>query len=502
MDDKILPRLAVAHGVITLEQALELTAEQEPKAQIDILLELFPITSGANAEDILRRVFEAYQSISDINDRWSALYKLTSHLRSEDEILIHNIRTQVQTLTTAVDAKQPSELMRFVARFSTKGTAQTADETMPCVVDLFSTFCQINRVYCLATLAKLLPDKDSGGLRDEALAIARTIKEGEIRASILASIAATLPEDERYPILVEALATIANEEDDECRSDLSIIIKGIPAEESALIQRAMQIVHTIQLAWVCQESIDELIDKTKGDDPVIVREILAKARSMSDQATRINISLSVMKYLDHIEQLILIRELRTVARSIDDLESKSNKLAEISTYLTGRERDELIFEAMKAAEAIDDETFKAQAYDHIVLALDSEDATLLDELLKRSRAFMRAHSRTRVFKSIAQSLPEPQQTTLYREAFELYCADVERQDGYETFFWNILSHISTDNQPLFDEVLEKALSYGVYFVDEVSFGSLLNRVSETYRQMILNTMLDKNYRRYHRNFPG
>jgi hypothetical protein len=191
-------------------------------------------------------------------------------------------------------------------------------------------------------------DKLTNAQRDEArntgVAAARTIKEEEVRADVLASLAPQLGGEQ----LGEALAAVRAIQNERFRAQvLAALAPQLGGEaKTEVLGEALAAVGAIQNDGDRAQMLARLAPQLSGEQ---LGEALAAARAIKHEGVRAGVLARLAPQLSG-EQL---DEALAAARAIEDEEVRADVLARLAEQLSGKLKVDVLVEALAAARAIE-----------------------------------------------------------------------------------------------------------------------------------------------------
>jgi hypothetical protein len=241
------------------------------------------------------------------------------------------------------------------------------------------------RWFRLLKIAQLLSSEEKPSLISEALRAARSIDEGDLRGSALSQLADQLPRDEQQRVLRDALN--ATRGTFEPSDTVSRIAQQLPVEEALTVARGIKdaggramalakIAHRLPVAeqpTVVVEALnaarsarafwraDALIEVAPllpMEQPSVLGEALSAAREIDDGAERAMALAQVTRQLSADEQPSVLDEALSAARGSGDWGPRESALRRIAPQLP-------VEEALTVAVAIDWSTARNEALTEI-----------------------------------------------------------------------------------------------------------------------------------------
>src|SRR5579883_959455 len=263
----LIPRLPEGELTQALKQA---QAIQNEGARAEVFSALAPRLDRG----LLAQALEAMQAIKDVVPRAKALSALAPRLPEEQRLPVLEVTLEA---------------------------ARVADDE--------------RRVKVLSALVPQL----SGGLLEAVLEIAQAIKDEERRVQVLNTLAPKLLEEQRLPVLTQALKTAQSIKDEECRA--RVLSALAPQLSEGLLEVALEAAQAIQNEECCVQVLSALA-------PRLPERLLAQALEAALDA----------------------------AQAIEDDRACAYVLTEFSPWLSQR----LLKRALEALPAIKDEGYRAE----------------------------------------------------------------------------------------------------------------------------------------------
>ncbi len=267
-------------------------------------------------------------------------------------------------------------------------------------------------------------------LRSEALTIARQAPDKRYMALALALLADGLADEERYPMLTEALEALTRRADPYTNEGpVAITVACIAARlPSDLLPKAVEVARSINSPEYRALALAALLANLPSDQqPTVLDEVLKAARDIYGRRERINSLVGLLPWIPSDYRLAVLAKALAAARVIGvtgrpDTRNRTKVLIALAPHLSIEQRLDVLPEALSLIREIENDD-RATALAALAPLLPSP---LWDEALEVARWIDSGSRRAQTLAVFAQSLPSDQRQPLLAEAL----AAVEAVSGY------------------------------------------------------------------------
>ncbi len=417
--------------------------------------------------------------LRDIWATWDRAEQLMDTLEDDDseragELIGRLFRyTLITTLLHSLSNNLPSELLvRLVSTDPKRWIPRWAIEQARRHADPYKT---------LADLAPHLPENERTPVLSEALKAAQAIGDAHLRVWALAELAPRLPEDQRTPVLSEALQaaqTISNE-----NLRVQALMELAPQLPEQLLSEALKAAQAISdedwRVWALVELVPRLPEDQRTS---VLSEALKAAQAISNEDLRVWALMELAPRLPEDQRTPVLSKALKAAQAISEENLRVRALAALAPQLP----EQLLSEALKAAQAISEEYLRVQALAALAPRLLEDQRTpVLSEALKAAQAISNEDLRVQALAALAPRLPEDQRTPVLSEALKAAQAISEENLRVEA-----LAALAPQlPEQLLSEALKAAQAISEEYQRVQALAELAPRLPEDQRTLVLSEAL-------------